>query len=142
MSEKSAKVKISPAQASLAALFVAQKLAAANDADLVAFIAAQPALAEILAMRDNAAELAHDITNAEQGFDTLLDLLADSFTPAQADTTYLLCADFIARYGRVSPEEMRFLERLGAALKIDRLTRAAFDRAAQARAADLSDAND
>ena len=45
----------------------------------------------------------------------------------------MLCADFIAQNGTVSPEEMRFLERLGEALMIDRLSRAAFDRAAQAR---------
>ena len=50
----------------------------------------------------------------------------------------MLCADFIAQNGNVSPEEMRLLERLGETLALDRLSRAAFDRAAQARAAPLT----
>ena len=64
--------------------------------------------------------------------------VAASLSDKQSATVYMLCADFIAQNGNVSPEEMRLLERLGETLALDRLSRAAFDRAAQARAAPLT----
>jgi hypothetical protein len=50
----------------------------------------------------------------------------------------MLLADYIALYGTASPEEMRLLQRFGEAIGIDRLTRAALDSAAQARATSLT----
>ena len=120
----------------MAALCVAQKLAGCDDAAFHTFLDRHASLAD--GPRHEALALTQDIVGAPQGFDTLLDMLAASLSAAQSPTVYMLCADFIAQNGTVSPEEMRFLDRLGEALMIDRLSRAAFDRAAQARAAPLT----
>lgn len=135
-------IHLSASQACLAALCVAQKLGGASDATHAGFIAQCPALAGAddaargLALA-SAAQLAADIIDAPDGVDTLLELIAAQRSPQQAEIIYISVADFIAVHGRVSPEEMRFLERLGDSLNLDRLTRAAFDRAAQARAGQL-----
>ena len=120
----------------MAALCVAQKLAGCDDAALHAFLDRYASLAD--APLDAALAVTRDIIGAAEGLDTLLEIVAASLSDKQSATVYMLCADFIAQNGTVSPEEMRFLERLGEALMIDRLSRAAFDRAAQARAASLT----
>ncbi len=126
---------LSRQQAALVALVAAQRIAQVDDAKLVAFASAQTALDGVTeAQLRDATMLAQEIAEARDGFDTLLDMLAAALGDAHAAAAYMLAADFIAQNGRVSPEEMRFLERLGDALSIDRLTRAAFDSAAQARA--------
>jgi hypothetical protein len=140
MSEKPEIKAFSPRQAALAALTIAWQLGGAARDRLNVFCAAQPAFATLAdAERDAAIALAQDIADAPEGFDTLLDMLAQSLPPTLAATAYSLCADYIALYGTISPEEMRFLDRLGEALAIDRLSRAALDRAAQARAVSLDD---
>jgi len=147
MSDKTPTAPFSPPQAALAALSIAHQISAANasnasNADaLNGFIANQAAFAgldNIAQAQEMARDIAQEITDAPDGFDTLLNLLSAALRGNAAATVYSLCADFIALHGRVSPEEMRFLERLGDALGIDRLSRAAFDRAAQARAMPLS----
>ena len=120
----------------MAALCVAQKLAGRDDAVLHTFLDRHASLAD--APRNEALAVTQDIVGAAEGLDTLLEIVAASLSDKQSATVYMLCADFIAQNGTVSPEEMRFLERLGEALMIDRLSRAAFDRAAQARAASLT----
>lgn len=138
MSKKPEIKAFSPRQAALAALTIAWRLSGAARDGLTVFCAAQAAFAALAdEERDATIALAQDIADAPEGFDTLLDMLADGLTPPLAATAYSLCADYIALYGTVSPEEMRFLDRLGEALAIDRLSRAALDRAAQARAVSL-----
>lgn len=141
MSDKTSIPAFSPPQAALAALSVAHRITRTDADALGDFIATQAAFAaldNIAQAQEMAQALAQDISDATDGFDTLLNLLAAALRDDAAATAYCLCADFIALHGRVSPEEMRFLERLGDALGIDRLSRAAFDRAAQARATPLS----
>ena len=136
MSDKSFTAKLLPPDAAMAALCVAQKLSGCDERALHDFLDGQKAIGQ--APRNEALALTRDILDAPKGFDTLLDMLAASLSAAQSPTVYMLCADFIAQHGTVSPEEMRFLDRLGEALMIDRLSRAAFDRAAQALAAPLT----
>ena len=117
---------------------MAQKLTGCEKAALHAFVDRHGAFSDMTEpARNGALAVSRDIFEAPEGFDTLLEIVADSLSGAQSATVYMLCADFIAQNGKVSPEEMRLLERLGEALAIDRLSRAAFDRAAQARAASL-----
>ena len=138
MSEQNPNAKLTPPNAALAVLSVAQKLAGCGADALHGFLDRQIDFAALSAAQRHAAfAMSHDIVDASEGFDTLLDIVASSLTPHQSTAVYMLCADFIAQNGAVSPEEMRFLERLGDALMIDRLARAAFDRAAQARAVPL-----
>lgn len=136
MSKQSPGAKFSPQEAAIAALCVAQKLAGCDDAALHAFLDRHTSLAD--APRDAALAVTRDIVGAAEGLDTLLEIVAASLSDKQSATVYMLCADFIAQNGNVSPEEMRLLERLGETLALDRLSRAAFDRAAQARAAPLT----
>lgn len=139
MSAQNPNAKLTPPDAALAALSVAQKLTGCGADALHGFLDRQIDFAALsAARRQTAFAIGQDIVDAAEGFDTLLDILAASLTAHQSATIYLLCADFIAQHGTISPEEMRFLERLGEALAIDRLTRAAFDRAAQARAVPLT----
>jgi hypothetical protein len=145
MSARILKPYFSEQQAALAALHVARQIGAGDAAALDGFIARQAAFAPSDDMtgaqnitQDLTQDIAQDISDAPDGVETLLNLLAASLNGDAAATAYSLCADFIALHGRVSPEEMRYLERLGDALGIDRLSRAAFDRAAQARATPLS----
>ncbi|MCH1542101.1 MAG: hypothetical protein L7U45_03485 [Alphaproteobacteria bacterium] len=145
MSEKPPMAQFSPQRAALMALSVAHQLGDANADALNDFIATQAAFAapgDIARAQEMARDIAQDIATAPDGVDTLLNLLAAALRGDATATAYSLCADFIALHGRVSPEEMRFLERLGDALGIDRLSRAAFDRAAQARATPLSAADE
>lgn len=79
-----------------------------------------------------------DMAGAPDGVEAVLDLIADALPPAVADTAYLLAADYVSAYGTALPEQIRLLERLGEAIKLDRLTRAALDRAALARSRDLT----
>ena len=75
---------------------------------------------------------------ARDGLDAVLDMIGATVTPSTIAPFYMLLADYIALYGTASPEEMRLLQRFGEAIGIDRLTRAALDSAAQARATSLT----
>ena len=88
-----------------------------------AFLDRHASLAD--APRDAALAVTRDIIGAAEGLDTLLEIVAASLSDKQSATVYMLCADFIAQNGNVSPEEMRLLERLGETLALDRLSRAA-----------------
>lgn len=78
-----------------------------------------------------------DMAGAPDGVEAVLELIADALPPAMADTAYLLAADFVSACGTSLPEQIRLLERLGDAIRLDRLTRAALDRAALARSRDF-----
>jgi len=135
----SAHALLSPAQAALAALYVAHRLSGADETHWQAHLDATPSLAGLTQTAAlSALGLAEETANATDGVDALLDMLAAAVNAPQAETVYLICADYIALKGRVSPEEMRFIEKLGQALGLDRLSRAALDRAAQARAVNLA----
>lgn len=77
--------------------------------------------------------LIQDMAGAPDGVEAVFDLIADALPPHLSDTVYLLAADYVSAYGTALPEQMRLLERLAEALKLDRLTRAALDRAALVR---------
>ena len=124
----------------MAALYMTHRLSQADEAQWQGFISAVPTFA---APNDSqklglAIAIAQDVIDAPDGVETLLEMLAATIDTRQAETIYQICADYIALHGRVSPEEMRFIDKLGEALRLDRLSRAALDRAAQARATNLA----
>jgi hypothetical protein len=130
-------------QAAFAALWVAHRLAGAPSDALTRFLAAAPALAGMTAAAQTHTQaMSDEILAAANGVETLLELVAAALTVRQSETVYLLVADYIALNGQVSPEEMRFVEKLGHALKLDRLRRAAFDQAARSRAASLTETDE
>lgn len=131
-------------QAALAALIVAHRLAAGRAETLHDFVRAAPAFAglpddRLAAALARAEAMAEAVLDTANGVETLLELVGDALRATHGEAAYLLVADYIALNQRVSPEEMRFLERLGQALKIDRLRRAAFDQAARTRTIRLID---
>ena len=81
--------------------------------------------------------LIRDMASASDGVEAVLDLIAEALPHDMTDTVYLLGADYVSTYGTALPEQMRLLERLAEAIKLDRLTRAALDRAALARSRHL-----
>lgn len=127
---------LSPAHAALAGICLVAALDG-DDETLAAHIAA--------CRQIDAAALAHigplvlETADAPDGVDAVLALIGDAVAAQHADTTYILCADYVALHGRALSAQLRLLERLGETLRIDRLTRAALDRAALARAQSLSD---
>lgn len=132
-------VTLSAVQAALAALYVLNKLGNNNATQLKRFVDACPPLANSGDAFEATNILAAELVDAANGVDSLLEMIGASVPPQKADTVYWVNATFVAQYGRVSPEEMRFLERLGETLNIERLSRAAYDRAAQAGAVALGE---
>lgn len=127
-----------PADAALAGLALARALGTGDDAAIVAHLDARQAQLGAAQMpMDVLLPVVSDMAAAADGFDTVLELIGSAATPDTAAAIYALSADYIALYGAVTAEEMRLLERLGEALGLARLTRAALDVAAQARAQEL-----
>ena len=128
----------SAADAALAALLMLRLAGTGSDAELTGYVAATGSLAPHHSKMALLSALVPEMADAPDGLETVLDLIGAVETDA-APTIYMLSADYVAHYGTASPEEMRLLEKLGEALKIDRLTRAAFDVAAQARSTPLEE---
>ena len=77
--------------------------------------------------------LARELLGAEDGLESGLVLVcAPEYGPAQA---YALAADFVMLNAQIAPEEMRMLDILAENFRLDPLTRAAIDTAAQIRLA-------
>lgn len=134
MSDKTT-ITLSPPHAALAAICLVAALD--GDADALA--------RHVQACRQLSGEdiaqirpLVHDMADAPDGVEAVLALIGDNMPTSYAETVYVLCADYVALYGRTLPAQLRLLERLGEVLRLDRLTRAALDRAALARAQDLT----
>ncbi len=124
-------IDLSPADAALAAIALLAALDKYAAARLEAYL---PTCPQINAGRaDFIAPLIADMAGAADGVEAVLELLAANLPPQNADTAYMLCADYIASHGTSSPEQLRLLARLGETLQLDRLTRAALDRAALVR---------
>lgn len=65
--------------------------------------------------------------------DHTLGLIANALNPQLRETAYLLACETIAIDGGFAFEEMRFLQKLRHALRIDRLVAVALERATMAR---------
>lgn len=73
----------------------------------------------------------------DDGLDTLLGLIATALPGMLKETAYALACDIAVADGKPSQEEIRLLEMLRHALKLDPLAAAAIERAARARNATL-----
>ncbi len=126
----------------MAALYVTHRLSRADEAQWQAYLPTVPSFTASQTDSNGlnmAIAVAQEVIDAADGVETLLEILAASLGKQQVETVYQICADYIALHGRISPEEMRFIDKLGEALGLERLNRAALDRAAQARAVNLAD---
>lgn len=131
-------ISFSPQDGALAALALLAVLDADGDERLDAYVPLCPQLDAARARL--MVPLISDMARAPDGVEAVLQLISEALPSEFGDTAYLICADYVAAYGTALPEQMRLLERFGEAVKLDRLTRAALDRAALARGRDLKQA--
>ncbi|MGB2722783.1 MAG: tellurite resistance TerB family protein [Rhodococcus sp. (in: high G+C Gram-positive bacteria)] len=73
------------------------------------------------------------VAAAPDGLQRILDLMTASIPDRLRETAYMLCCEVAAIDGRLNEEEIRFLQLLAGALRLDRLTCVALERAAAAR---------
>lgn len=74
-----------------------------------------------------------DLLAAENGFETVLGLIAGAVHPPLHETAYALAVEVVASDLHAGQEELRVLEMLRHRLKVDRLAAAAIERGAAAR---------
>ena len=79
--------------------------------------------------------LARELLGAEDGLESGLVLVCAALDTARRAQAYALAADFVMLNARITPEEMRLLDILAENFRLDPLTRAAIDTAAQIRLA-------
>lgn len=80
-------------------------------------------------------ELARDLLGAEDGLESGLVLVCAALDRARRAQAYALAADFVMLNAQITPEEMRLLDILAENFRLNPLTRAAIDTAAQIRLA-------
>ena len=79
--------------------------------------------------------LARDLLGAEDGLESGLVLVCAALDRARRAQAYALAADFVMLNAQITPEEMRLLDILAENFRLNPLTRAAIDTAAQIRLA-------
>lgn len=134
MSDNAA-INLGPADTGLAALVLIAALDDDAGEKLAVFLPYCPQLDA--ARADFIMPLITDMARAPEGVEAVLELISAGLPPALAEAVYMLAADYVAGFGAAMPEQIRLLERLAESLQLDRLTRAALDRAALARAREL-----
>ena len=79
--------------------------------------------------------LARDLLGAEDGLESGLVLVCAALDRARCAQAYALAADFVMLNAQITPEEMRLLDILAENFRLNPLTRAAIDTAAEIRLA-------
>jgi tellurite resistance protein len=79
------------------------------------------------------AEACGEILSADGGLQQVLGLVHDALPEKLRETAYAVALEVAAADRLVRPEEIRFLEMLGDALELDRMTTAAIERGIRAR---------
>ena len=79
------------------------------------------------------AEACGKILSADDGLKQLLQLVREALPEKLRETAYWVALEVAAADRLVRPEEIRFLDMLGDALELDRLTTAAIERGIRAR---------
>ena len=80
-----------------------------------------------------AAERCGDLLSNEEGLDEMLELIASALPKKLYETAYALAVEVAAADLKVPDEEIRLLELLRDALRLDKLVTAAIERSARAR---------
>jgi tellurite resistance protein len=79
------------------------------------------------------AEACNEILSADGGLQQVLRLVREALPEKLRETAYWVALEVAAADRRVRPEEIRFLDMLGDALELDRMTTAAIERGIRAR---------
>jgi len=79
------------------------------------------------------AERCGDLLSDEEGLDEMLEMIADALPKKLNETAYALAVEVAAADLKVPDEEIRLLELLRDALRLDKLVTAAIERSARAR---------
>ena len=102
----------------------------ARELDLIARLVKTPETDDTASLA-----LARELLGAEDGLESGLVLVCAALDAARRAQAYALAADFVMLNAQISPEEMRLLDILAENFRLDPLTRAAIDTAAQIRLA-------
>jgi tellurite resistance protein len=81
----------------------------------------------------NTAEACGEILSADGGLQQVLRLVREALPEKLRETAYWVALEVAAADRLVRPEEIRFLDMLGDALELDRMTTAAIERGIRAR---------
>lgn len=84
-------------------------------------------------------EIGLALIGGPDGLDTIFSLATLELSRRARATCFALVVEFIARNGKITAEEMRFLDLLADHFKLNKLTRAAIEQAARIRLDPLSD---
>jgi tellurite resistance protein len=79
------------------------------------------------------AEACGEILSADGGLEQVIRLVHGALPPKLRETAYAVALEVAAADRQIRPEEIRFLEMLGDALDLDRMTTAAIERGIRAR---------
>lgn len=117
------------------ALTACARIGGHADAMLITYIQSVPQRVPVTTTQiETQSLIATEMLAADEGLDTHFTLLAQSYSDLdRARILFAHCVEFVASAQRVSPEEMRYLERLGDQLALDRLARSAIEFAARLR---------
>ena len=102
----------------------------ARELELIAQLVDTPATSDTSSLA-----LARDLLGAEDGLESGLVLVSAALDRARCAQAYALAADFVMLNAQITPEEMRLLDILAENFRLNPLTRAAIDTAAQIRLA-------
>jgi uncharacterized membrane protein YebE (DUF533 family) len=73
------------------------------------------------------------VLSTDEGLERVLSLVRGALPKKLRETAYAVALEVAAADREVKPEEIRFLEMLGDALELDKLTTAALERGIRAR---------
>jgi tellurite resistance protein len=79
------------------------------------------------------AEACGEVLSTDEGLERVLSLIRAALPKKLRETAYAVALEVAAADREVKPEEIRFLEMLGEALELDKLTTAALERGIRAR---------
>jgi tellurite resistance protein len=79
------------------------------------------------------AEACGEVLSTDEGLERVLSLVRGALPKKLRETAYAVALEVAAADREVKPEEIRFLEMLGDALELDKLTTAALERGIRAR---------
>jgi hypothetical protein len=85
-------------------------------------------------------EIGLALIGGPEGLESMFSLTTRRLNAKERETCFAIVVEFIARNGKIAPEEMRFLDLLSDHFSLDKLTRAAIEKSARIRLDPLTEA--
>lgn len=78
-------------------------------------------------------EIGLALISGPEGLESMFALATRQLATHERETCFAIVVEFVCRNGKISPEELRFLDLLADHFKLDKLLRAAIEKAARTR---------